>query len=47
MGSQMVFAGIYAGVGVTMGIVTSEMSKGANTEYQESISQGYCEQPGT
>ena len=46
-GTQMGFAAVYATVGVTMGVVTSEMSKGENEEYQQSLDAGYCEQPGT
>lgn len=47
VGMGMGFGAVYAGVGLTMGVVTSEMSKGANAQYQQSISAGYCEQPGT
>ena len=47
MESQMVGASLMATVGVTMAVVTTQMSKSEDAEYQKSISAGYCDQPGT
>ncbi len=47
MESQIVGASLMATVGVTMAVVTTQMSKSEDAEYQEDISAGYCEQPGT
>lgn len=45
--SGMIGAGIMFTVGVTMAVVTTQMSKTEDEDYQKSLSAGYCEEPKT